>query len=1380
MKPGSLRRSTFLFFISVLGISLSGVISGCGASGSGSNGSGGPGGSGGGGTTPTPLVTSISPTSITAGSSAVTLTVNGSGFISTSVVEVNGAAEPTAYSSATQLTATVPASQITNGAELVVTVVNGSVSSSGPPVSLEVDNPAPTITSISPGGETVGAASAQVVVTGTGFTPSTVINVNNVARTTAFTSATQVGVTLQAADLAGVGTLSLTAVNPTPGGGTSAPVNLGVVPPSTGSPQISTISPSTIYTDSPDTTLTVNGANLSGNSVVEWNGAPLQTTVAAGYYVELIATIPAADLTSAGTASVTVETPGTPPLISNAVSVTIVNPPVPVLTSISPNASPIGTAAQVTLQGTGFAPSTTVAVNGTVVPSTYSSSTSITATLPASSTAFPGNLNLTVTTPQPGGGTSSAQTFTVYLPITANDIVFNPTDGLIYASVPVTSAGGSGNSVESIDPTTGNVVRQIWVGSNPNKLALSSDGTQLFVGLDGAASVAQVNLTQGKIVNQFSLGGGQGIYNPPMTALYLAAVPGSPNSVAVAKAAGVLGSGTGVAIYDSGVARANPWSTGEGPMSFGSSASTLYVLAGSTMEQLTVGPTGITGSKALATVNQAVNWMQYDNGRLYLSSGQIVNAADGTLLGTLYSGSNAAAGPIVSDSGLGRAFVAVSSIGNSSSSVLAFDESSFNLAGSIAVNGAGEGGYGVTFEKIVRWGQNGIALNASPGPFTSQSQLFIFQTPLVKDLSSSPADISVNLNAPATASTGTPFSLVATVKNLGPNASQGVNVSLTVDPSLLINRVHASTGSCGTGTTFSCDLGSLASGASASVTVNATPGQAGTLASVASVASVSYDPTQSNDQSTASTVVTGGAYGAMPAISAISPNLVQAGSSDFTLTVSGTGFNAESIVNVGSTALATTFVSATQLTATAPAAAIANYGWAPVTVSNPSPGGGVSPVVPLTIYDLVNVPASGLLFDLYGQSLYATVPSTATTLTGNSVVKINPVTGVVGTPVAVGSQPTVMAETTDGNYLYIGLSGANSVAQFNLLNQTETATIPLSLTQGGTPSSVSATYLAAMPGTDNTLAIGTTNTWGNFGIFDISGSSGTFRGNLSGIYNGVNPIFADASHLYAYDSQTSGAEFYRYSVNANGLTEIDGTTLDGLGGFQGKIQLANGLVYGAGGGIINPSTTPPSQVAALRLIDFYNSGSTPEGSGLAADPSLGKEFLMLDNLAGTSAFGLTRYDLTNYLPEAVLQLPSDFSSITSGWNILRWGQDGIAMLTSTTDPVTNQTTSSLILLRGPFVAPQELGTATAPVLTGSSTTTITHGSGNTMLTLTGTNFLPGVAVTWKGSYRTTTIVDATHVTVAIPASDVASAGSASLVATNPGSPASNALTITIN
>ena len=72
--------------------------------------------------------------------------------------------------------------------------------------------------------------------------------------------------------------------------------------------------------------------------------------------------------------------------------------------------------------------------------------------------------------------------------------------------------------------------------------------------------------------------------------------------------------------------------------------------------------------------------------------------------------------------------------------------------------------------------------------------------------------------------------------------------------------------------------------------------------------------------------------------------------------------------------------------------------------------------------------------------------------------------------------------------------------------------------------------------------------------------------------------------------------------------------------------------------------------------------------------------------------------------------------------------------------------TTLILARGPFVTPQELATDSAADLTSSSSSTLTHGFGNTVLTLTGANFLPGVAVTWNGSYRTTTVVDPSHVT----------------------------------
>jgi hypothetical protein len=1017
----------------------------------------------------------------------------------------------------------------------------------------------------------------------------------------------------------------------------------------------------------------------------------------------------------------------------------------------------------VTINGTGFSATSTVALNGNTISSQFVNSTELTMTIPASAVAAPGNVNLTVTTPAPGGGTSAPFGFTAYVGIANNDIVYNPTDGLIYASVPGT-ASGIGNSVVGLDPVTGNVMRQIFVGSNPNKLALSTDGTQLFVGLDGAGAVAQVNLSTGTVVSQFSVGTSN--YNGIITALYLATVPGLPNSVAVNNSANV------VTIYDSGVARANNSSSigynYNGPLCFGSSASTLYV-ANEGIYVLTVGSTGFTGGSALYASNTGytVNSCQYDNGQIYLPDGVVLSAATGKLLGTFFSTANSAAtGPIVSDSTLGLAFVASGSIGTIADQVLAFNETTFDPTGSIVVNGANISNYPFGFEKIVRWGQDGVALN-------TPTQIFLFESPIVKSLSSSPADLSATLTAPATATTGTAISFVATVNNVGPNQALGATLAITLDSSLIINSVTPSEGTCGTGITFSCDLGNLASGSSATVTVIATPTTSGTIAGSASATSVSYDPTLTNNQATTSTTVTGSFYATVPSVSAISPPLVQAGSGTFTLTVTGNGFNSASTVNLNGTALSTEYVSATELTAVVNASAIANYGWAAVTVTNPTPGGGTSAIAPLTIYGVVNVPANSIIFDPFSQQIYASVPSAATTLTGNSIVAINPFTAAVGAPVPVGSEPNPLAETSDGNYLFVGLTGSDSLAKFDLIHQQLVATVPLSITQYSTTSAVAATGLAAMPGSDTTLAIITNSPFESIGVYDISGSTGTFRTNLA---NGTAPVFADPTHLYT----STGSGLYRYSVGSSGATLIDQTSLNGFGGNGSSFELAGGLAFGGTGGIANPSTTPPSQIATLPLIDFYNEGVIGYAYGSLPDPSTQKEFLMMVNDAGTWAYGLVRYDAVHYLPEASLTMPASYSSVETTWTMLRFGQDGIALLSAGNTEITNGASTQILLLSGPFVTPQLLTTNTAATLTTSSEATITHGAGNTMLTLTGSNFVPGVAVTWNGSYRTTTMVDGTHVTVAIPASDLTSAGSGSLVATNPGAPASSALTVTIN
>jgi hypothetical protein len=71
-----------------------------------------------------PLIHSLSPDQAIIGASAFTLTVNGSNFLSGSVVQWNGSNRSTAFVNSTQLTASIPATDVANPGIAQVTVLN--------------------------------------------------------------------------------------------------------------------------------------------------------------------------------------------------------------------------------------------------------------------------------------------------------------------------------------------------------------------------------------------------------------------------------------------------------------------------------------------------------------------------------------------------------------------------------------------------------------------------------------------------------------------------------------------------------------------------------------------------------------------------------------------------------------------------------------------------------------------------------------------------------------------------------------------------------------------------------------------------------------------------------------------------------------------------------------------------------------------------------------------------------------------------------------------------------------------------------------------------------------------------------------------------------
>lgn len=72
-----------------------------------------------------------------------------------------------------------------------------------------------------------------------------------------------------------------------------------------------------------------------------------------------------------------------------------------------------------------------------------------------------------------------------------------------------------------------------------------------------------------------------------------------------------------------------------------------------------------------------------------------------------------------------------------------------------------------------------------------------------------------------------------------------------------------------------------------------------------------------------------------------------------------------------------------------------------------------------------------------------------------------------------------------------------------------------------------------------------------------------------------------------------------------------------------------------------------------------------------------------------------------------------------------------------------------------------------PVLTSVSPTSALAGGPEFTLTATGTGFVTGSVVRWNGAARSTTFVSANQLTAAIPASDIASAGTAQVTVASP-------------
>ena len=179
-----------------------------------------------------PALTSLSPATTVVGSSAFTLTVNGTGFISSAVVAWNGSNRTTTYVSTTQLTAAISAADIASTGSASVDVAQGSLRSSNQLAFSITPAAAAAITTLAPASGTAGGAGFTLTVNGTGFLSDSVVRWNGSNRTTTYVSAVQLTASITAADIATAGSANVTVMHSvSKGAAVSAPVSFSIGAP---------------------------------------------------------------------------------------------------------------------------------------------------------------------------------------------------------------------------------------------------------------------------------------------------------------------------------------------------------------------------------------------------------------------------------------------------------------------------------------------------------------------------------------------------------------------------------------------------------------------------------------------------------------------------------------------------------------------------------------------------------------------------------------------------------------------------------------------------------------------------------------------------------------------------------------------------------------------------------------------------------------------------------------------------------------------------------------------------------------------------------------------------------------------------------------------
>ncbi|MBP2284371.1 hypothetical protein H4V97_002689 [Flavobacterium sp. CG_23.5] len=283
----------------------------------------------------------------------------------------------------------------------------------------------------------------------------------------------------------------------------------------------------------------------------------------------------------------------------------------------------------------------------------------------------------------------------------------------------------------------------------------------------------------------------------------------------------------------------------------------------------------------------------------------------------------------------------------------------------------------------------------------------------------------------------------------------------------------------------------------------------------------------------------------------------------------------------------------------------------------------------------LNLTTNDLVYDSFTNKIYASIPSSNGS-NGNSIGIINPTNNTLVNTVFIGSEPTVLAISDNGQYIYSGFSGSSTVRRFDVANQT--AGLQFSLGSDPSTGSFYVEDIEVMPGQSTTIAISRKNN--GFSprhegvvIYD----NNVMRPTTTPDHTGSNRIeFTSPNALIGYNNETTEFGIRRLSVNNSGVTNVS-VAQNVLSNFYLDFIYKDNYLYSFDGKVVDITTAPfvigkfTNTTGPVVYDTYYNRvcfASYDFSGNITFKRFNPNTFLLFDSLPISQAFGSVKNIIT--------------------------------------------------------------------------------------------------------------------------------------------------------